>query len=385
MGSLTDIDFRIHQANQRFKAAQLGVQIERRGQKLVLRATFPPRPHSSRLHPHQQRLSLGLPATKAGLKQSEQEAKIVAAKLLERSFDWRQYQSAGPYGGKRLHQMSLTEQIHAFRASFFQQRHSSTSAQTTWRTAYAPYLRKLERTVQTSGRLTMAEAIYATLDAIPQSSRSRQIACTALHAFAQFANVELPSGIEMRWGTYSRSKAKLRHLPTDEAIIAAYHQIPNPAWQFVYGMMATYGLRNHEVFFCDYSRLQQESSALSHRSVEVLETTKTGQREVWPFPPEWIAQFDLQTVVLPNLTTDLTTTTLQRIGQKVTTQLRRYGLPFKPYDLRHAWAVRTIHVGLPDTVAAQMMGHSVAIHTQTYHRWITRRDHQQAVDAALGR
>ncbi|MEO0408085.1 MAG: tyrosine-type recombinase/integrase, partial [Cyanobacteria bacterium P01_A01_bin.135] len=79
----------------------------------------------------------------------------------------------------------------------------------------------------------------------------------------------------------------------------------------------------------------------------------------------------------------LSQTTLQRVGQKVTTQLRRYNLPFKPYDLRHAWAVRTIHVGLPDTVAAQMMGHSVAIHTQTYHRWITRRDHQQAVDAAL--
>jgi hypothetical protein len=31
------------------------------------------------------------------------------------------------------------------------------------------------------------------------------------------------------------------------------------------------------------------------------------------------------------------------------------------------------------------MGHSVAIHTRTYHHWITRRDQQQAVDAALAR
>ena len=53
--------------------------------------------------------------------------------------------------------------------------------------------------------------------------------------------------------------------------------------------------------------------------------------------------------------------------------------------VRHAWAVRTIHVGLPDTVAARMMGHSVTIHTRTYHHWITRRDQQQAVDAALAR
>ena len=46
---------------------------------------------------------------------------------------------------------------------------------------------------------------------------------------------------------------------------------------------------------------------------------------------------------------------------------------------------RQIHIGLPDTVAARMMGHSVAIHTRTYHHWITRRDQQQAVDAALAR
>ncbi|MGF1535057.1 MAG: site-specific integrase [Elainellaceae cyanobacterium] len=379
MAASPDIDSRLQQINQRLKAAQMGVQLERRGQKLSLRGTFPPRPESSRLQPYQQRLSLGLPATKSGLKQAEQEAKIVAARLLERSFDWRNYQQPG---GKRLHQMSLSEQIEAFRSSFFQQRHTA-SAQTTWRTAYAPYLRKLEAIAQSSTRLTPAEAIYTTLDAIPPNTRSRQVACTALNAFAQFLDLELPQ-LDGRWGSYSRSQTKLRQLPTDEIILEAYHRIPNSAWQFVYGMMATYGLRNHEVFFCDYSRLLQ-AQELSQASVEVLETTKTGQREVWPFHPEWVTQFNLQEVILPNLTIDLAQTTLQRIGQKVTTQLRRYQLPFKPYDLRHAWAIRTIHVGLPDTVAAQMMGHSVSIHTQTYHRWITRRDHQQAVDAALGR
>jgi integrase len=69
----------------------------------------------------------------------------------------------------------------------------------------------------------------------------------------------------------------------------------------------------------------------------------------------------------------------------VAEQFHRYDLPITPYDLRHAWAVRTIHIGLPDTVAARMMGHSVAIHTRTYHHWITRRDQQRAVDAALAR
>lgn len=107
-------------------------------------------------------------------------------------------------------------------------------------------------------------------------------------------------------------------------------------------------------------------------------------------PPDWVERFNLgelgrDPALLPEVCTDLRHTTLQQVGRRVAEQFRRYELPLTPYDLRHAWAVRTIHIGLPDTVAARMMGHSVAIHTRTYHHWITRRDQQQAVDAALAR
>ena len=150
--------------------------------------------------------------------------------------------------------------------------------------------------------------------------------------------------------------------------------------------MATYGLRNHEVFFSDLSALCRGGD----RVIRVLPTTKTGEHQVWPFNPDWVERFDLLRLgtepdALPVISTDLRTTTLQQVGRRVTEQFRRYELPLTPYDLRHAWAVRTIHIGLPDTVSARMMGHSVAIHTRTYHHWITRRDQQQAVDAALAR
>ena len=124
--------------------------------------------------------------------------------------------------------------------------------------------------------------------------------------------------------------------------------------------------------------------------IRVLPTTKTGEHQVWPFHPDWVDRFDLialgqDRTALPHVQTDLRRTTLQQVGRRISEQFRRYGLPITPYDLRHAWAVRTIHIGLPDTVAARMMGHSVAIHTRTYHHWITRRDQQLAVDAALAR
>ena len=34
-------------------------------------------------------------------------------------------------------------------------------------------------------------------------------------------------------------------------ILEAAGRIPNPQWRLAFALMATYGLRNHEVFFCD--------------------------------------------------------------------------------------------------------------------------------------
>ena len=377
------IDLRLDQVNQRLKAAQMGFQIERRGQKLNLRGTLPPRPGSDRLKPHQQRLSVGFPATPAGLKQAEQEVKVIAAQLIQNNFDWRNYLHG--LGAGRLDQMGLSQQLLAFEQHFFDQPQRSlhpASAKTTWETAYAPYLRKLQTIAETNPHLSLPEAIYATVRSTGDHSRSRQVCCTALAAIAEFLNLELPIALKTFWGSYGTSRTQSRNLPADDLILSTWEKVPNPAWQFVYAIMATYGLRNHEVFFCDYAALRRGDP---EATVQVLTSTKTGAHEVWPFYPEWIDRFDLPNLELPKLNTDLTRTTLQRIGQNVTVQFRRYGLPFSPYDLRHAWAVRTIHVGLPDTVAARMMGHSVAVHTRTYHQWLTRRDQQQAVDRAMGR
>lgn len=377
------IDPRLDQVNQRLKAAQMGFQIERRGQKLNLRGTLPPRPGSDRLKPHQQRLSVGFPATPAGLKQAEQEVKVIAAQLIQNNFDWRNYLHG--LGAGRLDQMGLSQQLLAFEQHFLSQPQRSlnpASARTTWETAYAPYLRKLQAIAETNPHLSLSEAVYATVRSTADHSRSRQVCCTALAAIAEFLNLELPIALKTFWGSYGTSRTQSRDLPPDDLILSTWEKIPNSAWRFVYAIMATYGLRNHEVFFCDYSALLRGDS---EATVRVLTSTKTGAHEVWPFYPEWIDRFDLPNLELPKLNTDLTQTTLQRVGQNVTVQFRRYGLPFSPYDLRHAWAVRTIHVGLPDTVAARMMGHSVAVHTRTYHQWLTRRDQQQAVDRAMGR
>ena len=45
------------------------------------------------------------------------------------------------------------------------------------------------------------------------------------------------------------------------------------------------------------------------------------------------------------------------------------------YDLRHAWAVRSIRESMPTRLASCCMGHdSAPTHTKTYHRWLTEAD-----------
>jgi integrase len=369
---------KLESINLSFKSTGLGIQIEQRGGKLVLRGTLPPKPNRPRLHSHQQRISLTLPANLESLTLAAQQAKLIAAQITQGSFNWQGYDEID--FARDSNQDAWSDRIARFEQHFHQDRSNSASARSTWETAYKPYFRKLTTIAETKSHLSATEHIYQTILDTDARSRSRQVCCTALKALCEFIDLELPFDWQKLWGTYNQQSLKTRNLPDDETIANWYYQIPSPAWRFVYGIMATYGLRNHEVFFCDYSDLQTDS-----QTVMVLETTKTGSHEVWPFVPEWIDLFSLRQAILPPVTTDLTRTTLQRIGQQVTRQFKRYDLPFSPYDLRHAWAVRTIHYGLPDAIAAQMMGHSIAIHTRTYQRWISHRDRQQAVDAALQR
>lgn len=384
MATPAALDTAIATLNTRLKAARLGLQVERRGDRLSLRGTLPPRPDSGKARPHQQRIPLKLPATAAGLRQIEREAKVIAAQLIERRFSWASYLSQEEETSPES--LPLPDCIARFEAHILAQRRPGVAAlasrKTTWDKAYAPYLKKLLAQTEQHPRQPLDAAIVATLEAIPPHSRSRQVAFTAFKAFADFQGVTLPEGIDKLGGAYGSSKAQRRLLPSDEVIVEWCDRIPNPAWRYVYGVMATYGLRNHEVFFCDYQSLRQGDP---EGRITVLETTKTGLHDVWPFYPEWVERFDLGQGVLPPINTDLAATTLQRVGQQVAIQFKRYGVPFSPYDLRHAWAVRTIHFGLPDTVAARMMGHSVAIHNRTYHRWITHRDQQAAVQTALQR
>jgi len=177
-------------------------------------------------------------------------------------------------------------------------------------------------------------------------------------------------------GKYSPKKPQPRDIPSDEQIVAYWHKLDNPGWKFIYGLISTYGLRPHEAFMVDFDRLKQ-----GDRILWVLKG-KTGSRRVWAFHPEWFEQFRLNAPILPAVNLQRAN---DKIGHSATRHFWEIGCPFKLYDLRHAWAIRTLEYGLEDALAAKQMGHSVDVHCDIYQHWIDGHVHQRAYERLLNR
>ncbi len=370
--------------NKKLAAKGIRLRIEQRGNRLGLRGPLPCKRNP--LITRDQRISLGLENTQQGLEKAEKTLNFLYLQVEHNQFNWSNWSQKKSANNKFS---DIAKEIEGFKEFFFNdpiRKRSQAGCKTTWDSAYLPYLNRLKFIAQKNHLSLSENLLVETLSSYSQSSRSRQQCGTTLNSFAKYLNIQLPNNWRAISYGYGLNRAQFRKLPTDKFIEEIYEMIPNQKWKIVYGLMATYGLRNHEVFFCDLSSLKEGED----RILRVLQNTKTGEHQVWPFHPQWIDKFQLNGISnesnsLPKINTDLTKTTLQNVGRRVSEQFRRYNLPFTPYDLRHAWAIRTIHIGLPDSVSARMMGHSVAIHTKTYHHWITRRDQQQAVDKALKR
>jgi integrase len=233
---------------------------------------------------------------------------------------------------------------------------------TTWKTDYFRPFSQLP-----ADAVLSTQVLLSAIANTQANTRQRRRFCLAFRQLAEFAGIELDVRNLMK--SYSAKKVKARNLLTDENIYTCYNQIQNPCWQWVYGTIATYGLRNHEVFYLDLSKFP----------IAQVKEGKTGYRQVWPLQPEWAEQWDLANVKLPPVTGKCHAD----FGSRVTKFFAQATLGFNSYDLRHAWAVRAIRFGLAAPLAAKQMGHSLQVHTQTYHLAINEREQQEAYDLLL--
>ena len=370
--------------NENFALNGYKLKIEKRGEKLNIRGSLPDKKDLS--INKVQRISLGLNADFLGLEEAKKKLQLLNLELELKQFNWNNWTIATRMQTDN-NKEDLIKKTKQFEESFFKEPRNeflSSTRKTTWKSSYMPYIKRMISIYKNEDNENLSNIFLNTLNSYKEGSRSRKQCGTTLNVFAKFIEHTLPEEWKLMSRGYGLKRASFRQLPNDSQIEELWREIPNQSWKFVFALMATYGLRNHEVFFSDLSALKDNEDKI----IRVLHSTKTGEHQVWPFHPNWVEKFELYKLgenpeLLPNINRDLKITTLQNIGKKITDQFNRYKLKIKPYDLRHAWAVRTIFYDLPDTVAARMMGHSVSLHTQTYHHWITKRDQQKAVNNAL--
>lgn len=320
------IEGRLSQANGRLKSGKIGVSIQMIGAKLHLQATLPPKPDSNKTLPHQQRIALGIGAHPRGVQLAEKEARRVGALLDCGEFSWADYMKrTDPV--ETVHSAPvIAEVVSQFETAYFQRRDRNAKTETTWNDDYRAVFKKLPQDVPLTEQI-LIEAILTT----KPNTKQRRRYCMSLNALAKYAGIQVD--VKALRGNYSPAKVTPRNLPTDEMIVEWHEKIPNSAWKWVYGMIATFGLRPHECFHI---------ASFDGKIVEIDDDTKTGYREVWACYPEWVDEWNLHEMIVPKVNVKNNKEYGMRFNGYLNDNIR---LPFEPYDLRHCWAIRTMEFG----------------------------------------
>lgn len=349
---------RLEEINRRLKVARIGVALEIRGERIYLRGTFPPKPGKSGYS--QQRISLGVYANSEGLNFAESEAKIIGGLLAQNKFDW-----SGFLAVEKNPVYLVSHWVSRLENDYFTTHERTPTSEQTWKIDYYQPLMKLPQDQQLSKEILEKTLLSET----KPNTRSRRRYALAYALLSDLAKID--HHFRELVGNYSIKAVSPRSLPDDQIIANSRESLENPSWQWAYGMQATFGLRNHEIFFTD----------LDDWPIAYVNRGKTSERYVWPLFPEWADRWELKNVLKPEVSGEKNSD----YGSRVTQAYKRLGVPFSPYNLRHCWARRSIEFGLDVSLAAAQMGHSVKIHTDVYRLWIDRKTHERAMSLILSR
>ncbi|RUR73897.1 site-specific integrase [Chlorogloeopsis fritschii PCC 9212] len=386
----------LEKVNLRLKSAKTKVTIRESNGSLQLRATLPIKPgdkDTRRTGRKQYNLSLNIPANLDGLKTAEEEAYELGKLIARKTFEWNDKYLAKEAIKKDL--KTIGELLETFAEEYFKTHKRTTKSEHT----FFYYFSRTQRYTNPQD-LATAENLISSIERIDKEW-ARYNAARAISAFCQTFNIAIDLS------KYSRMPDRnSRNIPTDAEILSGINKFEEylntrgsqvnqdvkdswQLWRWTYGMLAVFGLRPREIFInpdIDWW-LSPENADLTWK---VHKDCKTGERQALPLHKEWIDEFDLRNPkYLEMLATAISKkdksnhADITALTQRVSWWFRKIGLDFKPYDLRHAWAIRAHILGIPIKAAADNLGHSVQVHTQTYQRWFSLDMRKLAINQAL--
>jgi hypothetical protein len=330
-------------------------------QRLYIRSSkFPPRP-GTQAKTNRQELPTGYKAKPRELALALAVARQVDGALILGNFDWEPWLPE-----KQKTPVTIAQWLERLERDYWQRREKNFKAQTTWQKSYQDYFDRLPLEQPLSEEV-LKEVLIENWKAC---TRSRQAASIAYGMLAAFAGLERRELAELGKG-YKSPKKTSQNLLRDERIIIQLEQCKNQSWRNAAALQAIFGLRNHEIFKCDFSRVEENV-------VYVLPDTKTEERVCFGCPVAWIKRFGLHPgMELPKVRIEGRSN--RAIGEAVTKAYKRYGLSH-PGAFRDAYALRLdFHHDertTPLSTKASWMGHSVAVHDGHYMAARDELDHE---------
>ena len=383
----------------RLKAAKVKVGLVVARDTIQLQASLPIKPGDRDTKGtgfKQYKISLNIPASLDGLRTSEEEANELGKLLARKQFEWTD-KYLGKIAKVSNRSQVLGDVLEEFETEYFKTRKLTEKSKHTI-FYYKDYLRRLigldtlltqSEIDKRLGELTGDSAKYSAVKSLKVLKSTLNLTSFTLEQFKA-----------------TQPKSQARDIPSDEDIIKyheSFHQYSLTRsltikkscldswkmWEWVYGMLATYGLRPRELFVNPeidwwFSPENKDNTWKVHPD------TKTGYREALPLHPEWVYLFDLKNPepleLLKAQTDDRTSfTDINTIRVNCSSWFRRVNIPFTPYDLRHAWAIRAHMMGIPIKAAADNLGHSVEIHTEIYQKWFSLENRRKVIKQAVDR
>ncbi|WP_245912202.1 site-specific integrase [Brunnivagina elsteri] len=359
---------------------------------IQLQATLPPKPDSRKTTPYQQLIGLNIPATLDGLETAREEAFELGRLIARKIFVWNDKYLPKKTVKANDKPVFTSEIIERFETEYFKTRKQSEIS----KHSCAKYLTALNRILNAGCNVFSQGSLDEFYDGLTNTHTKEEISVIVKIVSTMFK-------LDVRLTRPKREKPKSRPIPTDEEIKSEYWRFRDygenkrhvngrhvDAWQlnqWIYGMLATFGLRPRELFMNPDIKwwLSPENT---DNTWKVDEDTKTGSRLALPLHPEWIMLFSLKDKSTLELYREYIAgkTTFRNVNvcvSNINKWFRKLDIPFQPYDLRHAWAIRAHLLGIPIKAAADNLGHSVEIHTKTYQRWFSFDNRKKAINEAL--
>lgn len=379
------IKWAVQQANTQLDADKVRVKLKLTSANAIgLQGTFPCKEGEvgkNGSSNKQYTISIGTMANDIGVKTAIAKARELDWQLTTKTFQW-----TPELLGKQAQKIPLPEQeqpakliselIEEYEKEFWKTHDKNRQSMNNWKNQYLKYLNKLPLQMPLSD-----EALTEACNKSKPNTMSRYYLVWQLKKFCNFCNFN-GSKILDSYATKKPNRKK-RAIPSDDEVIKGFKKIGEPLhkltrktaiqpeqWQWIYGMLATYGLRGHELFAVDLEAFVNPTNIhhLVTLKPELTEGTKTGERScgIPPLHPEWVKLFDLKNVkpILLNGELDQTVGNFSEKFKKVT-------LGFAPYNLRHAYAIRGHKLRIPIKTMADYMGHTVQEHTGSYQKWMS--------------